>query len=375
MEFKINSKELSKRLEQLSKVVLPKNVIPILADVMIGIRGSVATLTTSDGEQWLSLKCPIISTDGDTKLCVNIKDFSSLMSNIDGDVTISLKEDTMQLTCNYGNGEFDMPYENADEYPIGNNADEVIKSIIVDGQKVYNAIRMTEFAVATAASTISVTPVFGGICFKFGEHGMNVSATNKFKIAVYNDNTVKGEECSVTIPHKTIVVMSSLLGEINGDVKLSFGKSYVSVNNRDFKLSSRLIEGLFPKCESIIPKSPTVTANIKKSDLLLALKRVMPMSNDVSELVVAEFGNGHVTLTTENTVFGKKASETVVCDCDQSMKIGFKGSDFIDIVRNVDDDDITIELTDAAHGGVFYASSNYTKDEYVSLLAPSLIQQ
>lgn len=374
MEFKINSKELSKRLEQLAKVVLQKNVMPILADVMMDIRGDVVVLTTSDGELWLSLKCPLVSSDGDIKLCVNIKDLLSLMSNIDNDVTITVDDGESQITCNYGNGEFNMPYDKADEYPTGDNLQGEAKSVIVEGRKIYNAIRMTEFAIATNTATVTVSPVLGGMNFDFNANGMSVSATNRFKIAIYNDDTVRDGEGSVNVPKKTISIMSSLLGGIDGEVKISFNNSYISVSNTDLKLSSRLVDGRFPDCKKIIPESPSLTVSVKKNDLLLALKRVMPMSNDVSELVKMEFGEGHVTLTTENAIFGKRASETVECDCNQSFVIGFKGSDLTEIIRNIDDEDVTMELTDATRAGVFYASSAYTKDEYVSLLSPSNIQ-
>lgn len=374
MEFKINSNELSKRLGQLTKVVLPKNVVPILDDVMIDIRGDVAVLTASDGELWLSLKCRLISSEGNTKLCVNAKDLFSLMSNIDSDVTIAIDEDARQITCNYGNGEFSMPYEQADEYPSSNDIGGGMNSVIVDGGKIHNAINMTEFAVSTNVNTTTLSPQLGGLHLSFGENGLCVSATDKFVVAIYNDNTIVSAEGDVTIPRKTVTVLSSILAGLDGDIKMSYNKSYISVNNSDFKLSSGLIELAFPNCKSVIPQTSTLVATVKKNDILLAIKRVCPMPNDISGLIVMTFENGNVTLSSEDKMYGKCASETVACDCNQSMKIGFKCSCLNDVIRNIKDDDITIELSDACRAGVFYAASSYTKNEFISLLSPLTLQ-
>ena len=82
MEIKVNALELSKRLEQVAKVVANKNVMQILADVMIEIRSGIMILTASDSEIWLSLKCPIVSSEQDVKFCVNAKDLLELTKNL-----------------------------------------------------------------------------------------------------------------------------------------------------------------------------------------------------------------------------------------------------------------------------------------------------
>jgi DNA polymerase III sliding clamp (beta) subunit (PCNA family) len=101
----------------------------------------------------------------------------------------------------------------------------------------------------------------------------------------------------------------------------------------------------------------------------------MPMTNEMSNLVVMFFEQGRVTVTADNAVFGKSASETVKCDCDTELRIGFKCSDLIELFKNIDDDNIVMEMEDSMKGAVVYASSTYTRDEYVSLLSSSTIEQ
>lgn len=369
MAVKVNSSELAKKLEQVVKVVANKNVMQILADVMIEVRGSVIVLTTSDSEIWLSVKCPLIEDAQEAKFCVNARDFIELIKNIsDREITMSIDAESCRLLCDYGNGNFSMPYDDANEFPTPNMENENPTSVIVEGEKIMKAIELTSFAVGNS----TIRPIMNGIHFNFSEDGMVVSATNTHKIAVYKDKSINGGNLGeFVLPKKPSSILSSILSLENDDVKISFGGSAISVNNTNFKLSARLLEGRFFNCESLTRDVRPISVTIDKGLALQALKRVTPMTSDVSNLVVLFFEQGKVTITADNSVFGKSASETVVCDCDSELRIGFKCSDLIELFKNIEDDNIVMEMVNPMGGVVVYASSTYSRDEYVSLLASS----
>ena len=375
MEIKVNALELSKRLEQVAKVVANKNVMQILADVMIEIRSGIMVLTASDSEIWLSLKCPIVSSEQDVKFCVNAKDLLELTKNLgEKEVTITLDKETNLVVCDYGNGNFEMPYDNAGEFPVSGVMNENKASVIVKGSNMLKSIKLTNFAVCKS----QLFPIQGGINFDFSTGNMTASAASQHKIAVFSDKSctcnIEGSAVtSFTIPQKSALVLASILSSVEDDVKISFDNNSISVNNTNFKLTSRLLEGKFLNCKAVISQERPIVVTIDKYSILQALKRVLPMSNTISELVQFFFESGQVTLMADNKEYGKSASETVKCDCDADLRIGFKGGDLVEIIKNIDDDNVVIELSDSARGGVFYALSTYSRDEYVSVLTSSLI--
>jgi DNA polymerase III sliding clamp (beta) subunit (PCNA family) len=101
----------------------------------------------------------------------------------------------------------------------------------------------------------------------------------------------------------------------------------------------------------------------------------MPMTNEMSNLVVMFFEQGQVTVSAYNAVFGKSAIETIPCDCDANLKIGFKCSDLIELLKNIDDDNVVMEMSDPMKGAIIYALSTYSREEYVSLISSSLTEQ
>ena len=121
MELKLQSKELLQKIKVASRIINSKNALPILGDFLFETKGDIILITASDSEQWLSLKCPIVSCDGDTRFCVSASDFLKAVDNLnDVVVTLVLEESTHTITCDYGNGKFSMPYEDANEFPLAN---------------------------------------------------------------------------------------------------------------------------------------------------------------------------------------------------------------------------------------------------------------
>jgi len=376
MEIKLQSKELSSRLKMAAKVINSKNALPILGNFLVETKGDVMLITASDSEQWLSLKCPILSSDGDTRFCVDAGNFLKAVDNLSDymAITLATDESAHTITCSYDNGKFSMPYEDANEYPLANMDTTNLKDFIVDGKKILKAIELTGFATAND----ELRPVMNGVHFDFFADGMVCATSDGHKLARYKDKTVLldvGETTpNFTLPKKPSNILLTILSAIDGDIKISFNDKAISVNNKDFKLSARLLEFKYPNYDSVIPKSSPIIVTADKNLLLNAIKRVLPMANDSSNLIEMDFSNGQVIVSAKDIDFSKSASETVSCDCDTELKIGFKGSTLIEILRNINDDNVVIELDNPSRAGVFFSAFELTRDEYLSLCMPMLIQ-
>jgi DNA polymerase-3 subunit beta len=378
MEIKVQAKSLSAILKTASKVVNSKNSLPILGDVLFETKNDVLVVTVSDGEQWLSQKCEVISCDQELRFCVGATEFTNAINNLgDMPITITLDEQTKTFTCEYGNGngKFSMPYEDANEFPLSNIDTTDTKDFIVDSKKVLRAVELTGFATAND----ELRPVMNGIHFDFFEDGMVCATSDGHKLARYKDKTItsnneNGTTPNFTLPKKPANILINILSTLEGDIKISFNNKAISFNNKDFKLTARLLEARYPNYDAVIPKDNPITITVDKNTLLNALKRVLPMANDSSNLVELDFTYGYVTVSAKDIDFSKSACETVKCDCERELNIGFKGSTLAEILKNINDDSIVIELSDPSRAGVFYSAFELTREEYLSLCMPMLIQ-
>lgn len=374
MEIKVQAKSLAAILKTAAKVTNSKNALPILGDILFETKNDVLMATVSDGELWLSQKCQVISYDQEFRFCVDVVEFTSVINNLgDIPITITLDESTKVFTCDYGSGKFSMPYEDANEYPLSNIDTTDTKDFIVDSKKVLKAVELTGFATAND----ELRPVMNGIHFDFFTDGMVCATSDGKKLARYKDKSITREDDGTTpnftLPKKPANILINILSALEGDVKLSFNDKAISINNKDFKLTARLLEARYPNYEAVIPKDNPITITADKNSLLNALKRVLPMANDSSNLVGLEFKQGCVTISATDIDFSKSAQENVTCDCESEINIGFKGSTLIEILKNINDDNVVIELSDPSRAGVFYSAFELTRDEYLSLCVPMLI--
>ena len=376
MEIKVQAKSLAAILKTAARVINSKNSLPILGDVLFETRNNVLMATVSDSEQWLSQKCEIISYDQEFRFCVGVTEFTNAINNLgDMPITITLDEQTKVFTCEYGNGKFSMPYEDADEFPLSNIDTTDMNTFIVDGKRLLAAIEKTGFATAND----ELRPVMNGIHFDFFADGMVCATSDGHKLARYKDKTItsnneNGITPNFTLPKKPANILMNILSALDGDVKLSFNDKAISINNKDFKLTARLLEFKYPNYEAVIPKDNPITITADKNSLLNALRRVLPMANNASNLVELDFKQGSVTISATDVDFSKSASETITCDCNTEIKIGFKGVTLVDILKNINDNNVVIELESPSRAGVFYSALGLTRDEYLSLCMPMLIQ-
>ena len=379
-KIKFKTDDLLPQLSQSVGVVNSKNSLPILNDVLFVTRiGNGAdehrlSLTTSDSEMWLTVYVPNAEFDTEMMFCVAATDIYKALANLKGKtVEMTIDESAHTVTCEYGNGHFSLPYDDAGDFPRPNmNEDQMVEKKI-GSERLLQAIEKACFATANE----ELRPVMNGVHFDFLQKGMVTVATDGQKLAKYTDLTIQNTNeiaSGFTLPKKTAHIMLAVLSNNQGDVDLKFNDKCVRFTHNAFCLTTRLIEGRYPNYDSVIPKDNEITTCINKASLVAALKRVMPMGNTNSELVCLAFTMGNLELSADDFDFSKSARENVECDfASQEITIGFKSSVLLSILQNIDNEQVKVMLKEPSRAAIFKPATDAESYEYVSLVMPMLI--
>lgn len=367
------------RLAQCVSIVNTKNSLPILSDLFIetnDLQGDIV-ITASDSETWLSVKADVVEADKGIRVCIGASDFYKALSNLKGKtIEMVIDESTHVVTCSHGKGHFSLPYDDANEFPKATPIDddgETVTTKVIDGSRVLRSLEKAGFAVAND----ELRPIMNGVHFDFLANMMVTVATDGHKLAKYSDMTIQGDvtPSGFTLPKKPSTTLMNILSGYDGNIKVVFNDRAVVVNNKDFKMTTRLIEGRYPNYDSVIPKDNEIEVTVSKQDFVSALKRVLPMSNTSSELVSVKLSMGLLTLAAVDFDFSKSASEDIECDYSGAeLAIGFKGSTMLSVAQNIDGEQIKIALKDPSRAGLFTPAKDGETTAYVSLLMPMLIQ-
>ena len=379
--IKFQTEDFLPSLAMVNTVVLAKNALPILSDVRIetkadGNGGTYAELMTSDSETWLQMKAPLAEAEVGVVICIEAKGLLQALRNLGGKpVTMEIDDSKHLVKCDYGNGHFSLPYEDAQDFPLPMAAPDGAKTKLMDAKKLLTAIEKAGFATAND----ELRPVMNGVHFDFLPTCMISVASDGHKLAKYADLTIACDEIEpsgFTMPKKPCSTLLNVLGStVAGDIKVMFNDRCFTVNNTQFKMSARLIEGRYPNYDSVIPKDNDRIVTIAKNDFVAALKRVLPMGNANSELVALSFSMGMMTISAEDFDFSKSASENVGCDyAQEEFTIGFKGSTLLQLLQNIDTDNVKVMLKDPSRAGVLCEDKPNGVYEYTSLIMPMLIQ-
>lgn len=379
--IKFQTEDFLPSLAMVNTVVLAKTTLPILSDVRIetkadGNGGTYAELMTSDSETWLQMKAPLTEAEVGIVICIEAKGLLQALRNLGGKpVTMEIDDSKHIVKCDYGNGHFSLPYEDAQDFPLPMAAPDGAKTKLMDAKKMLTAIEKAGFATAND----ELRPVMNGVHFDFLPTCMISVASDGHKLAKYADLTVTCDEIEpsgFTMPKKPCSTLLNVLGStVAGDIKVMFNDRCFTVNNTQFKMSARLIEGRYPNYDSVIPKDNDRIVTIAKNDFVAALKRVLPMGNANSELVALSFSMGMMTISAEDFDFSKSASENVGCDyAQEEFTIGFKGSTLLQLLQNIDTDNVKVMLKDPSRAGVLCEDKPNGVYEYTSLIMPMLIQ-
>ena len=367
------------RISQCVSIVNTKNSPPILSDLFIetnDLQGDIV-ITASDSETWLSVKADVVEADKDIRVCIGASDFYKALSNLKGKtIEMVIDESTHVVTCSHGKGHFSLPYDDANEFPKATPIDddgETVTTKVIDGSRVLRSLEKAGFAVAND----ELRPIMNGVHFDLLGNMMVTVATDGHKLAKYSDMTIQGDmtPSGFTLPKKPSTTLMNILSGYDGNIKVVFNDRAVVVNNKDFKMTTRLIEGRYPNYDSVIPKDNEIEVTVSKQDFVSALKRVLPMSKTSSELVSVKLSMGLLTLAAVDFDFSKSASEDIECDYSGAeLAIGFKGSTMLSVAQNIDGEQIKIALKDPSRAGLFTPAKDSETTAYVSLLMPMLIQ-
>ena len=372
MRFTLSSTALSSKLSALSKVINSKNALPILGDFVFEIKDNILYLTASDSENVMKSQLDLTESDGYCKFAISnnflleaVKGFS------EQPITFDVNQEQNIVKISYQNGLFSLPIENADEFPMAQPINEFANTITIPNALLAENISRTIFATAQD----ELRPVMNGIYFDVNPDCLAIVASDGHKLVRNKIFTITSDQpASFILPKKPANLLKNLLGKDGGDVVIRFDERNAEINYSDGTLQCRLIEGRFPNYNSVIPQSNPNEIRVDRLQLLSALRRVQPFSNDSSNLIRFRVDGSTLQLDAEDYDFSKTATERMTCEYNgNTMSIGFKGSAFIEILSNFDCSDVLIRLADPSRAGIVLPSEQPENQDVLMLMMPMLI--
>lgn len=378
MKFIASSSALFSRLQAISKVMNPKNALPVLDNFLFDIQDNRLTITASDAETTMVTVMDLIEADKSGIFAISAKNMLDAFKEIsEQPVTIEVNEQNMAVRIDYQNGSFNFVALSGDEYPTMKPMDRPTGNLTISPAALLKGISSTIFASADD----ELRPVMNGVVLDITGQDLTFVASDAHKLVRLTNTAFHGKSMDteahsmLILRKKPLNVLKSILGREDGEVNIVFDENRVVIRLGDYTISSLLIEGRFPNYKAVIPQNNPYTIWIDRQSMLNALKRVSICSDQSNGLIRMDIKDNQLKISAQNSDFSTSAQEAVSCQYgDAELVIGFKAQFLIDILSNITTQDVVIKLADPAHAGLIMPAENDENEDLLMLLMPMMIK-
>lgn len=372
MKFVINSKQLLDKLLKLGKVVNPKSTLPILTTFLFGVKGSKLYLIASDIENRITTSADIYDVEGEGKISLDAETVLGALKELpEQPVTFDINDDNNEVCIYYQNGKYNFVGQSGDEYPEPKQlAENVKQKLIIPAVDLHNAILGTLFATADD----ELRPCMNGIYFDITKENVTFVASDGHKLVRLISDIQGQDRSSFILPKKGAKIILDLIAKESEDVIINFDLNNANFKIGEYNINTRFIEGRYPNYDSVIPKDQPYSLELSRDILIAILKRVSVLGNKQSNLVAFDITNNALTVTAQDIDYSTASEEsTEISYSGDSMKIGFKATFLIELLKNISSDEIKISFSDPTRASLITPVHNSSGFKQTSLLMPMLL--
>ena len=306
MKFVIEKGAILRELALIQQSVVDKrNTIPALSHIRIEASGKRAVrLAGTDLDQ--TLQC---ETEGQVQkagVCAlpGKKLFEIIRQLPDAEVRFESKEsDRVLVTCE--RAQFKLAGMNPKDLPELPKFKESSAQLPAD--VVRQMIERTRFCITQEESRYTLS----GAKFILRKKGVRMVSTDGHRLALIDNRAIRSEhEFDVLIPRGALAAVSRLAAAHEGAVGINCDENHVYFEIGTRTLTARLLTGVFPNYEMVIPKNNDQKVEFDCAALLQIVRRVSVMTDERSRAMRLEFTKNKLTVRSEEDEQGA-AEETV----------------------------------------------------------------
>ncbi len=197
-----------------------------------------------------------------------------------------------------------------------------------------------------SSSISSIKPELSSILVKCDDDTLICAATDSFRLAekrIKLKNQKPFE--SILIPFKNAQEIIKTLDNAEGEVDFAVTKTQISISYDGVYLTSRVIDGIFPDYQQIIPKDNQTEATVLKDDLIQAFKIANIFSDKFNQVnLKAEPSKKNFEVKTSNADLGESTNKVDAALKGADVAVNFNHKYVTDCFSSLATDSVTLSF-------------------------------
>lgn len=280
MKFECSLDKIKNAVIQTEKITGKNLTLPILTSILVIASGKSIKIRSTNLSLGIEIDIPgKIEKEGVVAIRGDV--FSGALSHVNGDIVLfeQIKESVLIKTKNAKTIVKTLPHEDFPTIPIvtGN-------TIVLPSRKFIDGIRSVYYA----ASSSDIKPEISSV-YMYGSTNDEITfvSTDSFRLAekkIKNKNTP--EFSPIIIPYKNITEIIRVLGDLDEELSIIINTNQIAILVSNIYITSRIIDGVFPDYQQIIPKESKTTAIVLKQDIVTALRATGVFSDKFNQVTI-----------------------------------------------------------------------------------------
>lgn len=339
MKFSILQQDLLPSLQAVARSVGTRSTLPVLDNILLSVEGKKMKLAATNLEIGVIKYIPV--TGGiDGEITIPAKTLLELISGL-GQAEVTLESEGEVLTITSGSFKASVNGIPASEFPV-------IPLSSGKGISFPKEVFLTSSQILYAAAVDEGRPVLTGILTEAKDASLNFVATDGFRLAHRQVDLPKASgQFKTLIPKRTYEEVLRIISEQEvSEVTIATSENQ---NQAVFTLgetivSSRLIEGIFPAWEKIVPTQIVGRAMVEKETFLKAIKLAAVFARGDNVLVLTA-KKGSLNLKSSAREVGSQENEVEANTEGEELQIAFNTRFLQDAVSNIPATQLSLEFS------------------------------
>ena len=360
MKITVNQKNFKKALNLVEKVVSKNTSLPILNNILLKTENGRLKISATNLEIGINY---IIGAKIDEvgQIAVPARIISDFIGNIIDD-KVSLTTRNNILSINSDRYKTQILGFDAKDFPIIPKIKS--KSLATIPTKL---LRNSLLTVIDSVAVSETRPELSGVFIDFSNDKIIFAATDSFRLTEKSVDFKNIQKQSFILPRNTIVELTRIANELEGDLVFNINDNQVSFSNDDFEMVSRIVDGNYPDYKKIIPEKFIAKVLVRKDELDKAIRLAGLFSTNISDVKINCSEKG-ITVLAKNSDKGEV--ETLIDSVlkNQPFEVSLNFHYLLDGLKIMDTEKVIMEFT--GQGSPLVIRPNDDKKDLVYLIMP-----
>jgi DNA polymerase-3 subunit beta len=355
MKLTAEREKLLAPLQAVIGVVERRQTMPVLANVLLGVRQGQLSITATDLEVELVASTEVaVQEAGD--ITVPGRKFLDILRALPEKLSVSLTLEGEKMVIKAGRSRFSLSTLPAAEFPVIDdiNAQQTVQ---VSRKELLRLLEKTHFSMAQQ----DVRYYLNGMLLEIEGELLRAVATDGHRLALCETTLAATAKISqqVIVPRKGVLELQRVL-TAEGDAELAIGTNHVRAQIGDIRFTSKLIDGRFPEYSRVIPAAPVTAIRADRDILRQALQRTAILSNEKYRGIRVTVKKNAVTVQAHNPEQEEAEEEIEVSYDGSDLEVGFNVNYLLDALAAIDGQEVELGLTDSNSSCLIRSPGNST---------------